>query len=84
MEEFIDNRITAEGTVIFMRTDVGTKSESDQPHLYLGEGKLVRLWKREDNPFENNGLKAFDGARVTVTGTLDESGVLCVSYIERK
>ena len=71
-----------EGTIVFLKIFVGTKSESLQPHLYLGEGKMIRLRKEGDNPFDNESLWPFDGKKVRVQGKVNEEGILYVESLE--
>ena len=61
-----------EGVVVFLKYSEGTKSESRRPFLYLGRNSdPIRLWKKEDNPFENNMLHEFDGKHVIISGKLN-------------
>lgn len=48
----------------------GTKSESSRPFLCFENGTQILLYKKGDNPFENNGFTEFDGKKVTVEGEL--------------
>lgn len=70
-----------QGTVIFLKSFLGTKSESVQPFLYLGNGEIIRIFKPGDNPFENETLQNFDGKEVAVSGEVNEKGILEISSI---
>ena len=77
----IRERLT--GTVVWLIENAGSKSEAALPHLYVGrETPPVVLMKKDDNPFENNGLQPYDGRRVTVVGERDESGAFVVESVE--
>ena len=69
------------GIVVFLESDTGTKSESLQPYLYLGGGELTRLFKKGDNPFENESIWPFDTMTVSVSGEQDKNGKLWVETI---
>ncbi len=71
-----------QGIIIFIKIDIGSKSESSQPFLYQGKGKLLRLYKQGDNPFSNESLKPFDGKTVRIEGNPDENDIFCVNLIE--
>ena len=64
-----------------MKSDIGSKSESLQPYLYVGGGDMIRLFKAGDNPFENETMKPFDAMKVSIVGECDENGVLWVDTI---
>ena len=72
-----------EGTLVFLNSFVGSKSESLQPYLYLGGGETVRLFKTGDNPFEHESLRPFDGQRVVLTGNHNENQVFEVESISK-
>lgn len=77
----IRERLT--GTVVWWIENAGSKSEAVLPHLYVDrETPPVVLIKKDDNPFENNGLQPYDGSLVTVVGERDESGVFVVESVE--
>ena len=62
-----------EGVVVFLTYAEGTKSESRRPFLYIGRNSdPIRLWVKEDNPFENNKLYGFDGKRVIIKGEINK------------
>ena len=62
------NLICLQGIVVFMPVDVGSKSEALAPTLYLNRDKKIRLYKRGDNPFENNSFNDYDGKLVETLG----------------
>jgi hypothetical protein len=69
---------TTEGVVAFLLLAAGSHAERVGPVLVRGPGEGdVHLYLVGDNPFANEGLRAYDGARVRVTGTW-RNGVLRV------
>lgn len=64
------NLICLQGIVVFMPVDVGSKSEALAPILYLNRNKKIRLYKKGDNPFENNSFNDYDGKHVETLGEL--------------
>lgn len=64
------NLICLQGIVVFMPVDVGSKSEALAPILYLNRNKKIRLYKKGDNPFENNSFNDYDGKLVEILGEL--------------
>jgi len=70
------------GVVVYLTENAGSKSEALLPHLYSGrERPLVVLMRRDDNPFENNGLAPYDGKSVTVVGERNQNGVFVVDEV---
>lgn len=70
------------GVVIYKKTNAGTKSESVAPFLYRGrDAAMLRLLLKDDNPFENSGLDAYDGLSVELTGKMSPSGTFIVEAI---
>ncbi len=70
------------GTIQFKTFAEGTKSESSRPFLCLENGSQILLYKKNDNPFENNAFNGFDGANVTVkgefiNGVIEVEGINC-------
>lgn len=59
---------TLTGTVIFQKSNEGSKSESLQPFLYINQNEIIHLFMRNSNPFENKGLQSYDGKMITVNG----------------
>jgi hypothetical protein len=56
------------GKIEFMLFAEGTKSESLQPFLIDKNGKKIRIYKKNDNPFMNNYFTAFEGKSVCISG----------------
>ncbi len=56
------------GKIEFMLFAEGTKSESLQPFLIDKDGKKIRVYKKDDNPFMNNYFTAFEGKSVCISG----------------
>ena len=62
---------TLEGIVVFLSYSEGSKSESKRPFLYVDRNSdLLRLWMKEDNPFENNKLSSYDRKNVIIKGEM--------------
>ena len=75
-------QLTKHGTIIFLTTHDGSKSECALPYLYCGKAEpLVPLYMENDNPFENNALTPFDGRRVTVTGYVGRNNDFIVTQV---
>lgn len=72
---------TLEGTIVFQKNNIGTKSESVQPFLYVNQNQVIHLFMQNSNPFENNQLKEFDGKSVFVKGKI-HNGTFVVESIE--
>ncbi len=70
-----------QGTVVFMKSYIGTKSESIQPYLYIGNAKFLRIYMKGDNPYENISIKALDGKLISIIGTIDENDILTIEKI---
>ncbi len=70
------------GTVIYLRTNEGSKSECVAPFLYQGRDVgTTRLMLKDDNPFENRGFLAFDGQAVEVSGKFGNGGTFIADDI---
>ena len=72
MNRHIEEPIEANGTIVFLLFNTGTKSEAKVPFLYIDRDTMFKLFLKGDNPFENKGLLPFDGKRVHVTGIKKE------------
>ena len=48
----------------------GTKSESKRPFICFENGTQILLYKKDDNPFENNFFSSYEGQKVLVEGEL--------------
>ena len=67
-------RTTYSGTIIFLKTNEGTKSECLAPYLYRGKDEPpLSVMIKDDNPFENNALQSYDGQRVELSGIQTET-----------
>lgn len=74
---------TLSGVVIFQRTNAGSKSEALLPYLYRGKDEpLLPVYLKDDNPFENSGLTAYDGQSVTIVGAI-ERGKFVITEISK-
>lgn len=75
-------RKTLAGTVVYLPANPGSKSEGTLPFLYLGKGiASVRLMRKGDNPFENDGLSEYDGKAVEVAGHSTDAGTFVVDEV---
>ena len=82
MEEEKNIQVTLKGTIVFLLSDVGSKSESKRPFLYQDSENCIPVFKENDNPFENDGLKAFDGKNVEITGRYGRGDVFYIADIK--
>ena len=71
-----------EGVIIFKQANVGSKSETLAPYLYMGAGKFERVKMLGENPFVKSKLHDFDGKHVCLTGSYNDDGVFMVEGIE--
>ena len=71
--EFENSQQTLSGAVIFRKIDIGSKSESVQPFLYINQNQVIHIFKENSNPFENDILHQYDGKFVTLKGSLKEN-----------
>ena len=76
--------LTKTGTVVFLETKKGSKSEGSYPHLYESAGNCVRIMMKEDNPFENAELLPYDGKRVVVRGIMSQGNIFIINSIEKE
>ncbi|MBQ9088129.1 MAG: hypothetical protein IJY46_05035 [Lentisphaeria bacterium] len=74
---------TYTGTIVFLSKNEGSKSESFYPFLYQNKNNYIKLFFRDDNPFENNIFDQLDGCVATVSGEINANGELIVSKIEK-
>lgn len=79
-----DTPVTLHGIVVFLRSNIGSKSEAKVPYLYVNREEKIRLMKKNDNPFENHGLDEYDGKPVEVSGMLIRNNIFCVVSIKEK
>lgn len=82
MEAGNETQVTLSGTIIFLLDNVGSKSESKHPYLYQNSDSCIPVFKESDNPFENEGLKSFDGKKVEIKGQYGRGDVFCISEIK--
>ena len=83
MEQNVANKQTIlRGTVVFLPMDIGSKSEAVMPLLYITREKKIRLFKKDDNPFENCSFDDYDGKVVEVQGELIRENKLEVQNIK--
>ena len=75
-------RTNLRGTVVFLKANEGSKSESILPFLYQRRDvPPQRVMLRNDNPFENTGFSAYDGRQVEVVGEIVPSGTFVVDEV---
>lgn len=65
-----NKQTTLQGIIVFLSSDIGSKSEAKIPFLYINRENMIRLFKRGDNPFENRAFNDYDGKYVEVLGEL--------------
>jgi hypothetical protein len=58
------------GTVTYGQFANGSKSEGERPFLIMEDGSSMLLYKKNDNPFENKGMAAYDGKKVVLQGEI--------------
>jgi hypothetical protein len=58
------------GRVVVRVVDAGSKSEHPEPVVVDDEGREHRVHVVGDNPFEKSTLRALEGRRIEVEGTL--------------
>lgn len=68
MNQYPEEPIEATGTVVFLLSNIGTKSERVIPFLYVSQNTMYKLHLRGDDSFEERGLFPYDGKRVIVSG----------------
>jgi len=66
---------------VFSVGNAGTKSECEYPYVIETDGTKTRLYVKDDNPFENQTVRSFEGKVVHVTGVI-RNGVLEADSIE--
>lgn len=76
-----NKQTTLQGIIVFLSSDIGSKSEAKIPFLYVNREKVIRLFKRGDNPFENSTFNDYDGKHVEVQGELVHGNKLKVLSI---
>lgn len=77
-----NQKVSLSGTVVFLCANKGSKSEALMPFLYQGRAlPPQKILLKGDNPFENKGLCAYDGARVELVGAIAPSGTFVVEQV---
>lgn len=74
--------MTQQGTIVFMRTNIGSKSEGIKPFLYVGKGKFLDIWKSEDDSMNGDMLAPYDGQQVTAHGEINDYDIFIIETIE--
>ena len=69
------------GTICFMFRNEGSKSEGMNPFLYAGEGEFIPVRMMDENPFENNTLRSFDGKKVFIDGEYNDNEIFMIGEI---
>ena len=69
------------GTVIFLDESKGSKSEHNQPYLYVDRATIFPIMVKGDNPFEHRELEEYDGNRVIISG-YENNGVFIIEEID--
>ena len=62
-----------EGIIIFLKQNIGSKSEGVYPFLYVSFNEIIRVYKIDDNPLSNESFFSFDAKTVRLKGTLKDS-----------
>lgn len=70
------------GTIIYLRANVGSKSEGVYPCLYLDRNTMIKIFKEGDDPIGNHGFDEFDGKLVDLKGSLGRSNFFIVKEIK--
>lgn len=83
LELKMNEEVSLRGTIVFELVNAGSKSEGVKPFLYKNRNAKIRVFKKDDNPFENASFNDFDGVRVEVIGSLGRGNVFCVSEIKK-
>lgn len=73
--------IEISGTVVFIKGNIGSKSEAVLPYLYVNRSEVVKILVNGDNPFENNMLLPYDGKKITAAGCLKSNGMFIIESI---
>ena len=72
---------TLTGTVVFLLTNIGSKSECVRPFLYINQNEILKTYFKGDNPFENLMLRPYDGKAVEVKGKLKRNQTFVIEQI---
>lgn len=68
------------GTVIFLDESKGSKSEHNQPYLYVDRATIFPIMVKGDNPFEHKKIEQYDGNQVIISGN-EHNGVFIIEEI---
>ena len=74
--------MTQQGTIVFMRTNIGSKSEGIKPFLYVGKGKFLEVWMSKDESLAGDMLAPYDGQQITAHGEINEYDIFLIEAIE--
>lgn len=81
MDESSYQKLT--GTVVFLKSNEGSKSEAVVPFLYRGRDMpLQRIMRKDDNPFENRGFVEYDGKVVDLYGELSNGKTFIATKVD--
>lgn len=69
------------GKVVFVLTDVGSKSEGEYPFVELGKGKKVKIYLSGDDPFGNGGMREYEGKYISAEGEYNEYGTFVAKSV---
>jgi len=72
------------GIVVFILSNIDSKSEGFFPYLYTGNAGFVKILKDDDEPFTFPILKAFDMKLVKVIGEYNDNETFIVTEIVEK
>ena len=74
--------MTQQGTIVFMHTNIGSKSEGIMPFLYVGKGKFLEIWMSKDESLSGDMLVPYDGQQITAHGEINEYDIFLIEAIE--
>lgn len=74
--------MTHRGTIVFMLTNIGSKSEGIKPFLYKGKGEFLDIWIPEDDSHLGNMIAKYDGQQVTLHGKFNEYNIFLIDIVE--
>lgn len=72
------------GTVVFLEDSKGSKSEGVFPFLRDSDEVCTKVMLKGDNPFENNGLRPYEGQKIEALCTQGRGNTLIVHSLVRK
>ena len=70
------------GRIVFLKTNFGSKSEGQFPFLVLEDGETVKILLENENPFENNALREYEGKLVEAEGEFNENGTFIAISVD--